>query len=245
VAPVVSAVSATATSGGVATVTWATDEPSSSRVDYGSDPGSLSQNVTDAARVSSHSVQVSGLTAGATYFYRVTSADAAGNSATSPVPPAAPASFAVAAVAPVRAPSAVVIDAGSLRSGSFADLAASDSAYFRTNSTTPLSGTRTSSWYGRMTGVPTALSSLKVTYSGFNSRACTQVLQVYRWTTSSWVQIDSRSVSTTQVLIADLSPTGAAANYVSAGGEVRVRVRCTTSASFNTAGNLMQITWTT
>jgi hypothetical protein len=242
---VISAVAATATAAGVATVTWSTNEPSSSRVDYGSDPGSLSQNVSDATRVTAHSVQVSGLTPGATYHYRVTSADAATNSATSPAPPAPPASFAVPAVAPVRVPSAVTIDAGTLRSGTFADLAASDSAYLRTNSTRPLVGTRTSSWYGRMTGVPTALTSLKVTYAGFNSRSCTQVLQVYRWTTSSWVQIDSRAVSTTQVLIADLAPTGAAANYVSPAGEVRVRVRCTTNANFNTAGNLMQITYGT
>jgi hypothetical protein len=169
--------------------------------------------------------------------------DAAGNSATSPAPPAAAASFNVPAATVLRSPSAVAIETGSLRSGTFADLAAADTAYFRTNSTTPLLGTRTSSWYGRMTGVPTALTSLKVTYAGFNSRSCTQVLQVYRWTTSSWVQIDSRTVSTTQVTIADLSPTGAAASYVSPAGEVRVRVLTTSSASFNTAGDLMRIAY--
>jgi hypothetical protein len=243
---VISAVAATATAAGVATVSWSTNEASTSRVDYGSTAASLGQNVSDAARVSAHSMQISGLTPGATYFYRVTSADAAGNSATSPAPPAAAASFNVpAAPATVRAPSAVVIDAGSLRSGTFGDLAAADTAYFRTNSTTPLLGTRTSSWYGRITGVPTALTSLKVTYAGFNSRSTTQVLQVYRWTTSSWVQIDSRTVSTTQVTISDLSPSGAAASYVSPAGEVRVRVLTTASASFNTAGDLMRISWTT
>ena len=142
-----------------------------------------------------------------------------------------------------------VVEEGLDPSGTFADLAAADTAYYRTNSTTPLIvpllGTPTSSWYGRMTGVPRALTSLKVTYAGFNSRSCTQELQVYRWTTSSWVQIDSRAVSTTQVTIGDLSPTGAAANYVSTAGEVRVRVRCTANLSFNTAGNLMRITYTT
>jgi hypothetical protein len=242
-APVISAVAATATAAGVATVSWSTNEPSTSRVDYGGTAASLSQNVSDATRVSSHSMQITGLTPGTTYYFRVSSADAAGNSATSPAPPAAAASFNVPAATAVRAPSAVVIDTGSLRSGTFADLAAADTAYFRTNSTTPLLGTRTSSWYGRMTSVPTALTSLKVTYAGFNSRSCTQVLQVYRWTTSSWVQIDSRAVSTTQVTISDLSPTGAAANYVSPAGEVRVRVLTTATASFNTAGNLMRITY--
>jgi hypothetical protein len=245
-APVISAVAATATAAGVATVTWSTNEPSTSRVDYGTTAASLSQNVSDATRVSAHSMQISGLTPGATYYFRVSSADAAGNSATSPASPAAPASFNVPPAAPVvKVPSAVVIDAGTLRSGTFADLAAADTAYFRTNSTTPLLSTRTSSWYGRLTSVPTALTSLKVTYAGFNSRSCTQVLQVYRWTTSSWVQIDSRTVSTTQVTVSDLTPSGAAASYVSPAGEVRVRVLTTSSASFNTAGDLMRITYGT
>jgi hypothetical protein len=245
-APVISAVAATATAAGVATVSWSTNEASTSRVDYGATAASLSQNVSDATRVSAHSMQITGLTPGATYYFRVSSADAAGNSATSPASPAAPASFDVPPAAPVvKAPSAVVIETGTLRSGTFADLAASDTAYFRTNSTTPLLSTRTSSWYGRMTSVPTALTSLKVTYAGFNSRSCTQVLQVYRWTTSSWVQIDSRTVSTTQVTISDLTPSGAAASYVSPAGEVRVRVLTTSSASFNTAGDLMRITYGT
>ena len=94
-APVISSVAATATAGGVATVSWATDEASSSRVDYGGDPASLSRDVADATRVRAHSVQIGDLTAGATYHYRVTSADAAGNSATSPAAPAAPHSFTV------------------------------------------------------------------------------------------------------------------------------------------------------
>ncbi len=243
-APVISAVAATATAAGVATVSWSTNEASSSRVDYGT-TASLSQNASDATRVTSHSIQITGLTPGTTYQFRVSSTDAAGNGATSPAPPAAAASFNVPAATVMRAPSAVVIDTGSLRSGTFADLAAADTAYLRTNSTTPLLGTRTSSWYGRMTSVPTALTSLKVTYAGFNSRSTTQVLQVYRWTTSSWVQIDSRTVSTTEVTISDLSPAGAAASYVSPAGEVRVRVLTTATASFNTAGNLLRIAYGT
>jgi hypothetical protein len=59
------------------------------------------------------------------------------------------------------------------------------------------------------------------------------------------VQVDSRAVSTTQVTVGDLSPSGAAASYVSPGGEVRVRVLTTSSASFNTAGDLMRITYGT
>ncbi|MDP8908915.1 MAG: fibronectin type III domain-containing protein, partial [Chloroflexota bacterium] len=243
--PLISAVSATATAAGTATVTWTTDEPSTSRVDYGSDAATLDRNVSDATLVTSHSVQLTGLAAGSTYHYRVTSVDADGNGATAPAPPAAPASFAVPAAAAVAFPSEVVIEAGSVRSGTFADLAEQDSSYLEINASSPVSRIRTAAWYGRMTGVPRALSSLKVSYAGFSTRDCSQLLQVYRWTTASWVQIDSRSLSTTEVTIADLSPPGAAADYVSSDGEVRVRVSCTSGSNFKTSGNLMKVTWTT
>jgi hypothetical protein len=47
--------------------------------------------------LTSHSVQLTGLTPGTTYYFRVTSVDPAANSATSPKPPAEPLSF----IAPV------------------------------------------------------------------------------------------------------------------------------------------------
>ncbi|MCW2961249.1 MAG: in-like serine protease [Thermoleophilia bacterium] len=153
-------------------------------------------------------------------------------------------SFTTASSTYTLAPSAGVIEAGggSLRSGSVAQLAADDAAYLEVNSTA--SGTRTTSWYGRFTGVAAAPSRLRVTYSGRNSRSCQQVLAIWRWTTSSWVQLDARSVGTSELLIADRAPTGALANYVSAAGEVRVRVRCTSSQrSFSARADLLRITW--
>ena len=51
------------------------------------------------------------------------------------------------------------------------------------------------------------------------------------------------SQGTTETTRANLVPTGAAANYVS-GGEVRVRVRCTTTAgNFIASGELLQVTY--
>ncbi len=47
--PAISAVSATANLNGTATVTWTTNEASDSRVDYGTNPASLTQNVSAAA----------------------------------------------------------------------------------------------------------------------------------------------------------------------------------------------------
>ncbi|MEQ1832053.1 MAG: N,N-dimethylformamidase beta subunit family domain-containing protein, partial [Candidatus Eisenbacteria bacterium] len=91
--PVVSTLTATPTSGTTATITWTTDEPSDSQVEYGTSPGSLTLTAGSLPLVTSHSVTLSGLAAGATIHYRVRSTDAAANEATEPAPPAAPATF--------------------------------------------------------------------------------------------------------------------------------------------------------
>jgi hypothetical protein len=93
-APIISGVTATLGAGNTASVSWSTNEPADSRVDYGTSPGALTTTVTGAALVTSHALTLSGLAPSTTYYYRVTSADAALNSATSPLPPSAPASFA-------------------------------------------------------------------------------------------------------------------------------------------------------
>ena len=141
-------------------------------------------------------------------------------------------------------PGAAVIQSGSLRSGSYSRLGADDNAYYEVNSTS--SSTYTTSWYGSFAAVPNGLVSLKVTYGGKNSRTCTQTIAVWRWTTSSWVQLDSRSVGTTEVIV-DKAVTGTLADYVSGtsgDGEVRVRVRCTLSSySFYASGDTIRITY--
>ena len=91
--PTITAVAAVPAAGDTATVTWTTDEPATSRVDYGTSIGSLNLNVTDQALVTSHSVQLTGLQPSTTYHFRVSSTDAANNTATSPNPPADPATF--------------------------------------------------------------------------------------------------------------------------------------------------------
>ena len=80
--PVISNIQATNISTTGATITWTTDEPATSVVDYGltSAYGSSQSNAT---LVTNHSVSLSGLSASTLYHYRVTSADAALNSASS------------------------------------------------------------------------------------------------------------------------------------------------------------------
>jgi subtilisin family serine protease len=142
-------------------------------------------------------------------------------------------------------PNATTILAGSHRFGTASSLAADDNAYYGVSSTT--SGTKTTDWYGTFSGVSNALSNLRVSYTGKNSRSCTQVIFIWRWSTSSWVQLSSRTVGTTEVAIADLAPSGTLANYVSGStgdGDVRVRVRCRRSgSSFYASGDLMRISY--
>src|SRR5262249_18584178 len=68
-----------------ATIAWSTDEPATSRVDYGSSPTSLTSNASSPTLTTTHAIVLSGLTPLATYYYQVTSADAAGNTSASPV----------------------------------------------------------------------------------------------------------------------------------------------------------------
>ena len=82
-----------AANGTSATITWTTNEPGTSRVDYGTSADALNQTLNDPALVTSHSVNLTGLTPGTTYFFRVRSTDAATNEATSPVAANPPASF--------------------------------------------------------------------------------------------------------------------------------------------------------
>ena len=92
--PVITNIIATSSTDGTsATITWTTNENANSRVDYGTSSGALAQNVSNATLVTTHSLQLTGLTPGTTYYYRVTSVDAANNSATSPDPSAVPLSF--------------------------------------------------------------------------------------------------------------------------------------------------------
>jgi subtilisin len=146
------------------------------------------------------------------------------------------------------APWVTVIETGSLRSGTSARLAADDGSYYEVSSTG--SGTRIASWYGSFASVPNDLSSLVVTYRGRSSQSSTgQTVDIWNWANEQWDQLDSRTVSTSEILI-EKSPTGQpTADYVSETsglGELRVRVHATrSSGSFYTRGDLMKIAFQT
>lgn len=78
-APVISGVTISDITSADATIIWITDEAATSRIEYGTNssygiPGNLDSNL-----VTSHRVQLSGLTSNNTYYFRVHSVDQAGN----------------------------------------------------------------------------------------------------------------------------------------------------------------------
>jgi hypothetical protein len=82
--PTFSALASSGISTTGATITWTTNEASSSQVAYRAQGASAYTNTTvDSALVTSHSLTLAGLTAGTTYEFHVESTDVAGNTGTS------------------------------------------------------------------------------------------------------------------------------------------------------------------
>jgi hypothetical protein len=82
-APANSAITATVVTSSSVTITWTTNEPSTSQVDYGPTTSYGSTTPLDSTLVTAHSVTLIGLTSNATYNFRVRSSDAVGNEAIS------------------------------------------------------------------------------------------------------------------------------------------------------------------
>ena len=82
-APVISSVSSSNIAPNSATITCTTDEPSTSQVEYGPTTAYGYQTSINLTLVTSHSVNLNGLSPGTLYHYRVKSKDAAGNEAIS------------------------------------------------------------------------------------------------------------------------------------------------------------------
>ena len=80
-APVISNVAIGLFSNNAGTISWNTDEPSTSSVDYGLTAG-YGFSMTNSILVTSHSIRLTNLISATTYHYRVSSSDASNNSAT-------------------------------------------------------------------------------------------------------------------------------------------------------------------
>lgn len=81
--PLISGVSVTDLTGTSAVVTWATDEPATAQLEYGTASAYGRSSSLDTSLVTSHTVNLSGLEPDTTYHFRVRSKDKAGNEAVS------------------------------------------------------------------------------------------------------------------------------------------------------------------
>lgn len=81
--PSISAVNATGITTNDATITWTTNEASTSQVEYGTTTAYGSSTSLNSSLVTSHGAGLNGLVAGTLYHFRVRSKDAAGNEALS------------------------------------------------------------------------------------------------------------------------------------------------------------------
>jgi hypothetical protein len=82
-APTISAVAVPVTTASGATITWTTNEASDTQVQYGLTASYGTSTTINASLVTAHSVNLTGLTDGTLYHFRVRSRDAAGNLANS------------------------------------------------------------------------------------------------------------------------------------------------------------------
>ena len=82
-APTISGVSTSNLTASGVTVAWTSDEAADTQVEYGASTSYGSSSTLNTTLATSHSVNLTGLTANTTYHYRVRSSDAAGNLALS------------------------------------------------------------------------------------------------------------------------------------------------------------------
>jgi len=84
-APIISSVSASRIKAVTATIQWLTDEPSTTQVEYGTTTALGQSTAAVQTLALSHSQNLNKLQKNTTYYYRVRSADAAGNAAVSSI----------------------------------------------------------------------------------------------------------------------------------------------------------------
>lgn len=136
-------------------------------------------------------------------------------------------------------PHSTTVLSGSIQTGTFGNLITNNSSYFVVNSTNK--NTRTIDWYGtaKIIQPPSTVSLLTVNYDGKLSSSNTQVLHLYNYSNSTWNQIDSRIVNTSDALVSYSTITPQ--NYISASGEIKARIVATGGATnFICSGDWLQ-----
>lgn len=80
--PQISNVNVTQTDNGNATISWTTDEPADSKINYGASAGQLNSQNSNGSLTTNHSITITGLNPATTYYFSISSQDAAANNST-------------------------------------------------------------------------------------------------------------------------------------------------------------------
>ena len=130
---------------------------------------------------------------------------------------------------------------GSISTGDVTRLAADDASRVSVSAGVE-SGSYVTDWYGSVTLAHPPLN-LAVTYDGNYTVSRTQTLYLYNFSTAAWTQVDSYTVSTSDVT--RTWSTTAPSPYVSASREVRLRVRGSTrsAGSYTSRGDFMSFAY--
>jgi len=223
---------------GNATVSWMTNKPADSRVNYDVTTG-LGSTVYDSTPVTEHSITIS-LSQEARYYYEVRSTTAGGETA-------------VAGIYSFRlyTPTAVIIlpGGGTPGGGNAADLRVSDNNYYQVNSTS--TSPFTTDWQATISNVETPWSAVQLAinfegnWKGKGNQPPTRDLVLYVWnfSDSNWEEISLTPLEDKKDVLITPLPIDGPADYISSGGEVRVRVYMAgVDKEFSSAGDLMLIT---
>jgi uncharacterized repeat protein (TIGR01451 family) len=185
-----------------------------------------------SAATLSNSASVSSSTADPTSGNNQASASTTVNATTPPPPP--PTSTVTVY------PDSTTVLAGAVRAGDYTRLAANDNSYYQVNS-----AGATASFSAHFAGVPNSIRSLRVTYAGGASPICNRTLSILNATSGGWTTLDSGWASSETLINAAVG--GTLANYVTATGDVSVRVQCTYPVpfAFYTNSDLLGIVYET
>ena len=167
-APVISSVIAMPHTNGTATITWTTNEVSDSKISFGTSANALPLEADSSSLTLTHSVIVSGLDAGVTYYFRVSSTDASNNTTTEPVAANAPLSFIMASAPCINDITADDFNAGTTDDNTLVALEGDGGLILKPLLSDEFSGTSLSSNFtaGKFTGDVTTVSNGTVTVDG-------------------------------------------------------------------------------
>jgi serine protease AprX len=172
---------------------------------------------------------------GTTYYYLVRAMDTSGNES-------GPSNEVSATPNPVivgYAPSSVVFLKGSPAGDPLANLGASDDLYYR--ATSARNGKKQwTDYYGEFSVTATGALKLYLSFEGHYSRNVSQTLYVYNFDTASWVQLESKTVGTSDST-STYATGGSPDPFISSDGKVRLRVAATAQNSFTSYGDRLRV----